>query len=43
MQQGAGVGYTPGMQTWVPTAAFQTGFGQVLPQQPWFNATYGTW
>jgi len=43
MQQGALVGYTPGMQAWVPTTALQTGFGQVQPQQPWFATTYGTW
>jgi hypothetical protein len=42
MQQGC-VGCTPGMQQWNPTVAFQGGFGQVLPQQPWFNTTYGTW
>jgi hypothetical protein len=41
-QQGC-VGCAPGMQQWNPTAAFQGGFGQVVPQQPWFNTTYGTW
>ena len=41
-QQGC-VGCTPGMQQWTPTAAFQTGFNQTVPQQPWFNTTYGTW
>jgi len=42
-QPGACVGCTPGTQQWVPTAGFQGGFGQVVPQQPWFNTTYGTW
>jgi len=42
MQQSC-VGCQPGMQQWTPTAAFQNGFNQVLPQQPWFNTTYGTW
>jgi len=37
------VGCTPGMQQWNPNVAFQGGFGQVVPQQPWFNTTYGTW
>jgi hypothetical protein len=43
MPAAACVGCAPGMQQWVPTAAFQGGFGQVVPQQPWFNTTYGTW
>jgi hypothetical protein len=43
MQSGACVGCPPGMQQLVPTTTFQGGFGQVLPQQPWFNTTYGTW
>jgi hypothetical protein len=37
------VGCTPGMQQLNPAVAFQGGFGQVVPQQPWFNTTYGTW
>ena len=42
--QGNCVGCAPGMQQLVPNSvAFQGGFGQVLPQQPWFNTTYGTW
>lgn len=43
MQSGACVGCAPGTQQWVPNTAFQGGFGQVVPQQPWFNTTYGTW
>jgi hypothetical protein len=43
MQAGNCVGCTPGMQQWTPTTTFQGGFGQVVPQQPWFNTTYGTW
>jgi len=43
-QPGSGVGCAPGMQQWAPSVVgFQAGFGQVLPQQPWFNPTYGTW
>jgi len=42
MQQGC-VGCTPGTQQWNPAAAFQGGFGQVVPQQPWLNTVYGTW
>jgi len=42
--QGNCVGCAPGMQQWVPNSVgFQGGFGQVVPQQPWFNTTYGTW
>ena len=42
--QGNCVGCAPGMQQLVPNSVgFQGGFGQVLPQQPWFNTTYGTW
>jgi hypothetical protein len=42
--QGNCVGCTPGMQQLMPnTVGFQGSFGQVLPQQPWFNTTYGTW
>jgi hypothetical protein len=37
-------GCAPGMQQWVPNSVgFQGSFGQVVPQQPWFNTTYGTW
>jgi len=37
-------GCAPGMQQWAPNSlGFQGGFGQVVPQQPWFNTTYGTW
>ena len=43
MQPGGCAGCTPGVQQWVPNMAFQGGFGQIVPQQPWFNTTYGTW
>jgi hypothetical protein len=44
LQQGSCAGCVPGMQQWgLPTVGFQGGFGQVVPQQPWFNNTYGTW
>jgi len=37
-------GCAPGMQQWAPNSVgFQGSFGQVVPQQPWFNTTYGTW
>jgi len=43
-QAGNCVGCAPGMQQWTPSAVgFQGGFGQVQPQQPWSNTTYGTW
>jgi hypothetical protein len=42
-QTGACVGCQPGTQQWTPTVGFQTAFGQVVPQQPWINAIYGTW
>lgn len=41
LQQGACVGCTPSQQ-W-PNMGFHGGFGQIVPQQPWFNTTYGTW
>jgi hypothetical protein len=42
--QGSCAGCAPGMQQWVPnTVGFQGSFGQIVPQQPWFNTTYGTW
>jgi hypothetical protein len=42
--QGNCVGCAPGMQQWVPNSlGFQGGYGQFVPQQPWFNTTYGTW
>jgi len=42
--QGNCVGCTPGTQQWAPNSmGFQGSFGQVVPQQPWFNTTYGTW
>jgi hypothetical protein len=39
--QAACVGCAPGQQ-WAPQG-FPGVFGQVVPQQPWFNTTFGTW
>ncbi len=36
------VGCQPGTQQWGVTGP-QNSFGQVQPQQPWFNNTFGTW
>jgi hypothetical protein len=41
--QGGCVGCTPGTQQWANPVGFQGGFGQIVPQQPWFATTYGTW
>jgi hypothetical protein len=43
LPQGGCVGCQPGTQQWGSGVGFQGGFGQVVPQQPWLNAIYGTW